>query len=155
MGFFDWFARKRPIATDAVFGELTFDRGCWSGWVDFPGSADPIAVSIDAGERGPTNEHQRSFQELKNRYRSLHAELAEALWALYQPMLSDVRQFDSLGKLSSPAAILQATTLDAVHVAAGGTIRLLYGFTPDIGWDDAMFTIEFDGSKLIPISLDD
>ena len=161
MGLFDWLRKKpRPTIADPVFGELTFNAGCWNGRTGFPGSGSTVAVSVDAGERGPTPAHHRAFRELEARYPDLRAGIGDALWSLYRPMREAIDGSDDIGRalssrLNGPAAMLEATTLDAVHLAEDGAVRLLYGFVPEVGWDDAMLSIGFEGWQPVPISLDD
>jgi hypothetical protein len=156
MGFLDRFRKKRPSLDDPTFGPLTYEAPWWRGDAVFRPCSTEVTINIESDERGPTDAQRSRFRELGQRYDGLRLAIGAALWELYRPtraQLEGDRQA-SLGP-SGASEMVAKTALFAIDIRRDGTIELGYSFTPDVGWDDAMFNVAIQGWTPRPVSLDD
>lgn len=156
MGLLDLFRRKRRSIEDLVFGTLTYDAPWWTGTVRFPPGGDEVAVNIESGDDGPSGAQRDRFRELERRYGDLLPSIGDALWDLYRPVRLELERDGEAQPGPSGAREMAARTEPfAVDVRRDGAIELGYAFTADVGWDDAMFTIELEEWTPRPLHLDD
>lgn len=156
MGLLDLFRRKRRRIEDPVFGPLTYDAPWWTGTVRFPPGDGEVTVNVESGEDGPTGAQRDRFREMERRYRDLCPSIGDALWELYRPVRLEL-EGDGEAQLGPSGAreMAERTELFGVDIGRDGVIELGYGFAADVGWDDAMFTVELQEWTPRPLRLDD
>jgi hypothetical protein len=156
MRFLDRFRRKRRSVIDSAFGELAYEEPWWRGKVRFRPCASEVAVNIESDEGGPSEQQRIRFRELDQKYHDLLPLIGVALWELYRPVRTELER-DRHARLgpSDARGMVEKTALFGIDLRRDGGIELGYGFVPDVGWDDAMFTVALDGWTPRPLSLDD
>ena len=110
-----------------------------------------LMIKSDGTE--PSEKHRTMFFELAERYISLHPAIAAALFTLWEPYLSEWN--DDKPIVRSVKHMLEYTNLFCIELEAPSRIRLSYSFTPEVGWDDAMFLLRLTNWEVTPESLDD
>jgi hypothetical protein len=152
----DRLRRKRRRIDDPLFGTLTAEPPWWRGMVRVPPITGEVAINVESGEAGPTDAQRERFRELEHRYQTLLQDIGTALWELYRPVRLELAR-DAKARLgpSSPGGMVQDTTLFGVDIRTDGKIELSYSFWPDVGWDDAMFTVGIAEWTARPLGLDD
>jgi hypothetical protein len=146
---------KGGTLTDPLFGEVTYDgKGSWAGSVTFGPVSDVVSVIIAAGGGGPTEEHRKAFRELTKRYDDLSTQIADELFALYEPHQREHHE-GRAPRPGGPGAMWDMLMLDWILVEDGDRLKLGYGFVDGSGWDDAMFTVRVEGWVATGESLDD
>ena len=153
MGLFDRFRKPAPACLDPVFGELKYVHGAWSGALQDGPLGNDVEVDIQGPEE-PSENHRPAFAELLTRWSSLQPDIAEALFSLWSPHLAEWGG-EEPPLVTSQDSILRYTTLDSVEIGPGPSIILRYGFVEEVGWDDAMFSVEVSGGRVSARSLDD
>ena len=151
MGLFDRFRKPAQTCLDPTFGSLVRAHGSWGGSVRFPPTGGDVQVLLDVA---PTDGHHTLFTELIQRYSSLKPAIADALFTLWEPHLRELRR-QREWIVSTPGEIEKHTRLDCIELGLPSSIVLGYGFTADVGWDDAMFSIKVIDWHVRPGSLDD
>jgi hypothetical protein len=156
MGCLDRFRRKRRRVEDQTFGELTYEPPWWTGKVRFRPCATEVTISIESDEQGPTEPQRNRYRELDEKYQGLLPLIGAALWELYRPVRAEL-EGDREAHLGPNGAseMAEHTVLFGIDLRSDGTLELGYSFDPDVGWDDAMFSIAIEGWTPRPISLDD
>ncbi len=152
MGILDWFRTQRKTTSDEAFGELMYEHGAWHGFVPFEGSDDHVSIAIETDGSMPAPQHYLLLAELRHRWAELQPGVGAALFQLWSPYLAN---WPPTPVVTSVDTILRYTTLDTIRFASDGSILLGYGFTDEVGWPDAMFSVEIVAWTVAPRSLDD
>lgn len=141
MGLFDRFRRVPRTVSDPVFGELEYhESGCWRGDVSFEPAGEEIGVEIVTGGPEPTEAHRQLFVELSQRYRALLPAVGSELLRLF----ASHPKHDALQASATPRSAEDMARIVQIHwieIRPGGEFQLGYGFAPEVGWDDALFTV--------------
>jgi hypothetical protein len=142
------------MCVDPVFGEVTHVRGAWSGTIPFGPIGQAVQVDIHSEGPVPADAARLLFSELASRWSALQRDLADALFALWSPHLQHWSG-DHPPLITSRDSILRYVTLDYIELTQDGRIILGCGFTDEVGWDDAMLSVEVREWRVSPRSLDD
>lgn len=154
MGFFDRFRKPTRTCHDEAFGALTYKHTSWTGHVAFPPTKNDVMILIETDGTEPLEQHRVLFSELLDRYASLRPAIAAALFGLWEPHLEEWGG-EVPPIVTSEDTMLRYTTLDYIELGLPSRIVLGYGFTEEVGWDDAMFSVIVNDWQVSAGSLDD
>jgi hypothetical protein len=156
MGLFDRLRKPARTCRDSVFGDLTYEHPFWTGHVPFPPTNSNVMVMVRVEHTGsePTEEEGALFSELLDRYAAMTPAIATALFSLWEPYLNNWGG-DAPAVVTVPDQMLRYSTLDYVELGLPANIVLGYGFTEEVGWADAVFSVNVVDWQVSAGSLDD
>src|SRR6185503_3821361 len=102
---------------------------------------------VDGQAPGPG--HRAGFLALCERYKSLEPAIGAALFTFWEPHLEEWNG-DLPPVVTTAEEMLAHTTLDWIEVEGEEALALGFGFTEDVGWDDAFFWLRVDGWTVSP-----
>lgn len=138
MGLFDRF-KAQPI-DHPVLGRLERSRGRWRGAVTLPGHA-PSSLVLAGGKDGPAENAVDLAVALPERYSSLEATIAAALFEHYEPYreAAEGGELEDLGEgltdLTSAAEVWKHVSIVAVTVDALAGEELAVEIALEAAWD--------------------
>ena len=151
---FDWLRRPKETAEDPEFGPMTLDaKTGWEGKVLFAPTGQFVHLSLPIGAASTIKEHHAAFGGLVRSYEDLRPAIGEALFQLFAPSLQEWDETDQ-NVPRTPQEMLNKTTLWGIELQPGAS-ELLFAFVPEVGWDDAMFSVVASNGAVAPRSLDD
>jgi hypothetical protein len=82
----EWNKKPDQSISDPVFGKMSFHRGSWVAYVNFPHAREPVEVSV-WGKDGPSEYQQAVWQKLTRDYDALEPHIENALFNEYETAL--------------------------------------------------------------------
>ena len=159
MGLLGFLRREKRVHNDPELGELTYNSrsSFWEGETSYLDAREPIVVAIPGDENGLSPAARTMYAELTQRYPTLRAEIAVALYELYDNYRSDATEGDyedGLPRLNAPDQIWDTTCLDDITIwgsEPGATIEMTYSFD----WHtEHTFGVRIEDWKVSGVSID-